>query len=85
MDRKTIRDKILYCLDAKESTKEDIADDILAIFEGWKSPEECKAEFMIEFEAWAREGIHTCSYYPLGSEVEKCKFCGTVRTMKKGQ
>jgi hypothetical protein len=31
------------------------ADEILTLFASWKSPEDCKAEFMIGVEAWARE------------------------------
>jgi hypothetical protein len=31
------------------------AEEILALFEGYKSPEQCQAEFTIGFEAWGKE------------------------------
>jgi|WetSurMetagenome_2_1015567.scaffolds.fasta_scaffold328582_2 hypothetical protein len=60
LERKVIRDKVLYCLDAKESTKEDIADDILAIFDGWKSPEEVKTSTIDNMRFFC----NICKYNP---------------------
>jgi hypothetical protein len=124
MTRDELRDRITIMLfnhGGLYISARDTADQIIALFDGYKSPEQCKAEFQIEFDAWAKEewdkrkqeffdklgkeawdddierffgkkeeqspeelNTHTCSYYPLGSEIEKCT-CGKVRTMVKGR
>jgi hypothetical protein len=86
MTRDKLKEAIKLLLTYYEGEGDIIVEGIVMLVEeaGYKSPEQCQEEFQIEFEAWARENAHICLYDALGSEIEKCRICGKVRTMVRG-